>query len=251
MSHFPRPRCRHSFSLAVCAAVISLCASSAGALHAKDAAAANLLNAELPHGTLLETASCSETVFATRQAVKKHPATAAGIMRCAINSRVSPGEDPARQKHATERDGKDVVMPCECLTRIVQAALQAAPPSQIHQLVETAMAMQPQCSNEIAALLKKPGIDFKDSPALASNEPGDGHRSPGGADRGGLPGTNFGEGLVDDPGYGTGGYLPAGFGGGLGTGFPGSPGFIGSAPGGTIASFPPVIVLPVTVVVNP
>ena len=85
-----------------------------------------------------------------------------------INSRVLPGNAPAKAGHARPQDDKEVVISCECLTRIVQAALQAAPVNKLHEIIEVAVATQPQCATEITGLLYKPGIDSKDGPAVAS-----------------------------------------------------------------------------------
>ena len=221
---------------ALCAVLLALCAAATPAL-AKEDAPTRLLNAELPHGTVLENASCTETVFATRQAVRKNPSLAVPLMQRAIASRVSPGERSTRG-----HDPKDgVSIACECLTRIVQAAVESAPSSKVHELIEVAMSVQPQCAGEIADLLKKPRIDGKDSPRVAS------------ADRGGRglgdPGREFGDGLIGD--LASGGY-GGGFGGFGNGGFAGSPGFIGSSPsGGAVGGFPPVVVNPLTSVLNP
>lgn len=221
---------------ALCAAILALCAVATPAL-ARDDAPTRLLTAELPHGTILENASCTETVFATRQSVRKNPSLAVPLMQRAIASRVSPGERSAR-----DHDPKDgVSVACECLTRIVQAAVESAPSDKVHELIEVAMSAQPQCANEIADLLKKPRIDGKDTPRVASTARG----NRGAA---GDPGREFGDGLIGDPA--NGGY--GGFGGFGSSGFPGSPGFIGSSPsGGGISAFPPVVTNPLTSVVNP
>ena len=220
-------------------------------LQAKDDTSLGLLSKELPRGTALENASCPETVFATRQAVRKHPDQAVPILKSAINSRMSAGDQPTRPGVKSTRDPKDGVMiSCECVTRIVQAALQAAPNNKAHDIIETAMAMQPQCGEEFAGLLKKPGIDFKDGPAAADN--GNGSRNGGRSGDNGVNGDGFGGNLLGgDPSLGASGTGFGGFGdGGSGSGFPGSPGFIGSAPGGAGSVFPTVNVPPVTSVVN-
>ena len=224
----------------LCSAFLVLCATASPVL-AKEDAATRLLSAELPRGTVLEHASCPETVFATRQAVRKNPAMAVALMQRAISSRV-----PADERSKRDHDPKDgVTIDCECLTRIVQAAVESAPSNKVHELIEVAMSAQPQCANEIVDLLKKPLIDGKDSPRVAST----GRGSRGAGD----PGREFGDGLIGD-GYGfpsDGGFGYGGF-GGTGAGFPGSPGFIGSAPsGGGAVNFPPVVLNPVTTVVNP
>ncbi len=247
MSHPLRSRFHTSLPLFVGAALFAL------SLQAKDDATMGLLNRELPHGTILENASCAETVFATRQAVRKHPDQAIPIMKSAIDSRVAPGERPARSGATrAPHDAKDGVVPCECVTRIVQAALQAAPNGKAHQIIEEAMSMQPQCGEEIAGLLKKPDIDFKDGPAAADNNGNrDGSRNgdlaANGNNQAGGFGSGFGGNLLGgDESLGSGG-----FGSGIGGGFPGSPGFIGSAPGGASTNFPTVNPPPLTSVVNP
>lgn len=246
MNHPTRSRFHTSLPLFVGAALFAL------SLQAKDDTSVNFLTQELPRGTVLEKASCAETVFATRQAVRKHPDQAVPILKSAINSRAGSGEQPTRPGAKSTHDPKDgVAVPCECVTRIVQAALQAAPNSKAHDIIETAMAMQPQCGEEFAGLLKKPGIDFKDGPAVADNG-NRGRNGDGNNGRNGGYGDGFGGNLLGgDPSLGAGGTGFGGFGdGGFGSGFPGSPGFIGSAPGGTGISFPPVVVPPVTSVVN-
>ena len=176
-------------------------------------------------------------------------------------------------------------MPCECLTRIVQAALESARPNKVHDLIEMAMAMQPQCAEEITGLLRKPRIDGKDGPRAAAND-GDrngygrrGQSEVNGA--GGDPGRDFGDGLIGGPGSGRG--EVNGVGGNPGTGFgdrligentdpgyggfpggasayaefagsptfAGAPGLVGSAPGGGSGLFPPLVLIPLTSVANP
>ena len=259
MRYLSSPHFSVARPLAFCAVLFSLW-TGVGSLHAKDDVATRMLNAELPHGTILESATCPETVYATRQAVRKHPAEAIPIMQCAINSRVSPGDHLVQKGHIRLHDDKDVVMPCECLTRIVQAALQAAPPSKVHEIIEVAIAMQPQCAEEITGLLKKPGIDFKDGPAMASNNNhGDGRRGgngdPGTGTGTGDPSNALGEGFGDRLiGGGVNGTGDGEYGGAFGTGtaisgFPGSPGF-GGSPGGA-GIFPPVVITPLTSAANP
>ena len=92
---------------------------------------------------------------------------------------------------------------CKDLMKIVDAAVSAAP-DKLREVVELAMSLHPECSGDLDDLLRNP-----------SQIPG--------AEAGGT-GISVGE-----------------FGAGFGSGFPGSPGFIGSAPGGTTALPPSTI----------
>ncbi len=253
MRYFPSFRHPAALPLAFCTLLATL-STGAATLSAKDDAPLRLLNAEMPRGTILENATCPETVYATRQAVRKNPGQAAAILQRAIGSRVAPGD---RER---ARDDKDVVLPCECLTRIVQAALESAPASKTHELIEMAMAAQPQCAEDINDLLKKPridGKDAKDGPGTASNNR-DGRNGPyhssdgstsGRNGDGGVSGNDFGDRLIGGGNDATElGTFGSGV-GGLGNSFPGSPGFIGSTPGGA-SIFPPVVLAPLTSVVN-
>ena len=99
-SHPFPPRRRAFLPLAFCAVLLSLSAGTGISAAKEDAATAvvRLLNAELPSGTTIETATCPETIFATRQSVRRHPEQAAAIMQCAVGSRVSPGRPPRAQR---------------------------------------------------------------------------------------------------------------------------------------------------------
>lgn len=106
---------------------------------------------------------------------------------------------------------------CEALLKFVQSAADGAP-KKLRELSEAADALAPECASTLDKYLTDAN----------------------------LPG------LDSDPNSVTGDVGAGGFGAGFGPGFPGSPGFIGSAPGGTLA-LPPLDVPignPTTTVTN-
>ncbi len=110
------------------------------------------------------------------------------------------------------RESKKSGLSCSQLRSLVDAAISAAP-GKSREIVEAAMAMKPECGEEL------------------NRSVGAGRVGP----QGGILGT-VGQNPTDEA---------QGFGAGLGSGFPGSPGFIGSAPSGAFA-FPPVAVASLT-----
>lgn len=93
---------------------------------------------------------------------------------------------------------------CNALVKFVQAAAEGAP-KKTRELAEAADALEPDCATVLDQFLTEASLPGLDSdPNSVSGDVGDGA-----------------------------------FGAGFGPGFPGSPGFIGSAPGGTLA-LPPL-----------
>lgn len=106
----------------------------------------------------------------------------------------------------TKPDGK-FEYGCKVLVQLVDAA-SAAAPAKTNEITEEALSLDPDCADDLNQYLTSGG-------------------------RPGLTGTSA------DPNAVGGEVGEGGLGAGMGTGFPGSPGFVGSAPGGTIA-LPPV-----------
>lgn len=107
-----------------------------------------------------------------------------------------------------KRRGEEAaILPCSCARRIFLASMAAAP-KRSSEFLDLATELYPDCAAEFASA----AVDFEAQ-------------------------SRFGNSLNQEPG---------GFGVGFGPGFPGSPGFTGSAPSGATA-LPPVAV---TVVVN-
>lgn len=172
------------------------------ALGAADSAfavtASQKLGAELPAGVTLRTAKLSQTVEALGKAVAATPESAVALTDAAISAESS----------------KKRGLSCAGLRSLVDAA-SASAPGKSREIVESAMSMKPECSQELNGSLNAPRTGsiigaVGDEPTLAAQ----------------------------------------GFGAGLGAGFAGSPGFIGSSPSGATA-FPPVVVTPLTNVTNP
>lgn len=156
-----------------------------------------MLSAQLPAGTTLAGANCDQTSKALANAVAQKPEMATGLTQAAVLAR-------------TPKQGQGTLS-CDCLTKIVGAGVAAAP-AQSNEIVQMALSLHPECSDQLNALLSTPA-------------------SPNSPD-----------------GFNTPGDLYGGFGVGFGPGFPGSPGFTGSPPSGAIA-LPPVTPV-VTSVVN-
>ncbi len=93
---------------------------------------------------------------------------------------------------------------CSGLVKLVQAAAEGAP-KKSRELSEAADSLDPECADALDQYLTDAG-----QPTLGQN------------------GSGRGEGAAGAEG-------DSGDGAGLGTGFPGSPNFVGSAPGGTLA----------------
>ena len=105
---------------------------------------------------------------------------------------------------------------CGGVSSLVDAAKSSAP-EKSRELTEAAMSMKPECGDALS--------------------------------QGARAGSDTGGGILGSVGQAA-GEEAQGFGAGLGAGFPGSPGFIGSAPSGAFAGFAPVVVNPVTTTTN-
>ena len=150
-----------------------------------------LLSAQLPSGVTLKKASIDQTGDALYTAASQRPDLATSLLQIAVIAKRPP-----------PRHGN---LPCPDLIKLLKKTV-AAVPDQARQLIELAISLDPECTDELDSLLKDPtqlGLS-----ADAFN-------------------TGFG---------GT-------FGFGLGGDFPGSPNFVGSPPGGTLA-LPPVSAQP-------
>ncbi len=155
-----------------------------------NAATVQVLKSQLPVGVTLSTASVAETATALSLAVTAHPEAAVGLTEVAVLAK-------------TPKKGQGTLS-CRSLTKIVSAAVSAAP-QRSSDTVEVALSLHPECADALNALLTTP----PPSPSSLGENAPDGFNTPN-----------------DE--Y-------AGFGVGFGPGFPGSPGFTGSPPSGAIA----------------
>jgi hypothetical protein len=104
-------------------------------------------------------------------------------------------------------------LPCPDLITMLRKTVGAAP-DQARQLLELAISLDPDCTDALNNILADPTLI-------------------------GLPANSFGNGLGGNSGFGA----------GLGSSFPGSPGFTGSPPGGATA-LPPSTGVPTTATQN-
>ncbi len=171
---------------------------------ATDSEAGQLLASELPAGTSLSTASNEQVVVATRKAVRKAPRLAVSVVRVAILSKTPPrSRRPLEGKNVIDRAKENVCPPCDFVVGVARSAILEAS-SETSRIIEEASALCPSCAGDLQSLANDPGLGV---------------------------GLGVGGAFFDPAG-------PFGFGVGLGPGFPGSPGFVGSPPGG-ILSLPP------------
>lgn len=167
-----------------------------------DGSATSLLSSELPPRVTLRNATNDQLDSAVRAAVKAHPEMAPNIVRAAILART-----PRRE--GKELDAKDgATAPCPAVVGIVRSA-EDADPGRASDITQVALSMCPDCADSLNSVV--------------GNQ------------------ANNGVNDINDPGlYNTPNDFYGGFGVGFGPGFPGSPGFTGSAPSGAIA-LPPVV----------
>ena len=208
------------------------------ATDSNDATAVQLIQAQLPDGTALIQADGKTLGRAVRRAILDHPTKAPAILSAALSDGTS--EKGAKNKGAASRS-------CDFVLQVFKAALRAAP-DQASALTDIAMAIDPECVDSLTLALQVQthpvaAYDYKDRPDFKDRSDY--------KDRAGAPvaGINNSAGEADDLGFGDGFGL-----GGFGPGFPGAPGFVGSAPSGGFA-LPPValpspVTAPVTSVVN-
>lgn len=192
-------------------AVAAFAVVGAVGLHAvaTDSEAGQLLASELPSGTSLSTASNAQVVVATRRAVRKSPKLAVRVVRAAILSKTTPRRTP-RRTPGRPRVGDDLVdldqeylcPPCDFVVDVTRSGL-LEDSDEASKIIEEAIRLCPACAGDLQNLANDPGL-----------------------------GIGFGNNAFYDPAG------PFGFGLGLGPGFPGSPGFLGSPPSG-ILSLPP------------
>ena len=209
------------------------------------AAAVQLVQAQLPKGISLFQADGETLGRAVSRAILGHRAQAPTILSAALTD----GGDAKGTKNKDARQRS-----CDFVVRVVKAALFAAP-EQASALTDTAAALYPNCADELTALLRsqdqrvsaydyKDRADYKDRSDYKDRT--DFKDAADYKDRAGAPVAG-----ISDLGAGLG---DPGFGVGFGPGFPGAPGFVGSAPTGGFA-LPPVALptpgsAPVTAVVN-
>lgn len=234
MSLAPTPFSRRrllSVSLFCCALILIGAPVRARAATASADAGVRLLQAQLPAGTAIPQTTCDQLARAVGRATLTHRGDAPSILAAAL----------AKDSHRSEAR-----RPCACVVRIFRNSLAAAP-SQASALLETASSLYPECADDLAAALDRANdknvVDDKNGPALrqVSNDKHSGDTFDPNV-------RNLGEdGDPNDPDLSGRDISGLGFGGGFGSGFPGSPGFIGSAPSGGVALPQPV---QVTSVVN-
>ena len=179
------------------AAALAVAAPGAPRLHAAPKLTDSaLLASELPSGETLSSAPMKDLAAAVRAAVSQRPAAASEIVRIAIMAKYPKLANPS----------------CPMVRNLVAAAVAAAP-QQARRIMETAEAIVPDCAEAIASITNTGAV-------------------PSGITTGAVvPGSTTGETGGDAATGSTGGD----FGQGFGTGFPGSPGFSGSAPSGGFA----------------
>ena len=217
---FPSPRHLAAASLALC--LFGFTATSR-AVDATNEIGVRLLEAELaPAKVTLLKAKCDQLVIAVSKTTLAHPRDAVVILHAAL----------ARQIKKMRKDDDLATLPCTCARRIFLASL-AASPKRSSELFDLATELYPDCTPEFADALRGFG-------ASQSGQSTSGDGTSAGSPAFSVP---MGTSDVDplNPASGDGG-----FGVGFGPGFPGSPGFTGSGPGGGLA-LPPVAV---TTVVN-
>ena len=174
--------------------------------------------------TLASPQAHGATDTANAAAIRSHLPTNLTLRQASIAQMVKALHEAVLQHHddaldllriavlaKTPKQG-DGELSCEDLRRLVQAACTAAT-DKTSQLVELANSLHPDCADSLQDLLGASGDAFGANGGNASGENGDG------------------------------------FGVGFGPGFPGAPGFVGSAPSGGFA-LPPASPAPVTSVAN-
>lgn len=209
---------------------------------------AHLLLAELPAKVTLLSADCEQLASAVGRATLAHQPDAPAILRVALTRGL---------RKFSRTEGR---LPCPCAKRIFGVSVAAAP-TQASALLDLATELYPDCATELAGVMRdydQVAYDYKDRVVddkdVVDDKNGPARHAPGAAgasnpasaddpasaiqDRGDLtPRDLAGIGFGDSDGFSY---------GGLGAGFPGAPGFVGSPPSGGIA-LPPTVV---TAVVN-
>ena len=223
-----------------------------GAVSSSSENGARLLRAELPKDVTLLAADCEQLAAAVGKATLAHQPDAPVILRVALTRGI---------RQLRREEGK---LPCACAKRLLSVSVAAAP-TQASALLDEATELYPNCAGELASVLRdydrvsydykdrvndKNVVDDKNGPARgyagssdpnapqrgAADDPAATIQDPGDLTDRDIRGLGL---LGDGTGYN-------GFGSGFGASFPGSPGFIGSTPDGTLA-LPPT---PVTAAVN-
>ena len=211
---------------------------------------ARLLQAALPTGLLIRQADCDHVVGAVRAATLAHHQAAEAILSAAL----AAGD-------GVDRRAAGAKWTCPCVVRLFRAAANSAP-DHAGALLETAEALYPDCAdglteawhrlddkNVVVDASQVGPVDPKDAPGVS------GAGTPGSSGTAGNPDGSGGPGDADSPTSGLsqrdlqgldlaspdttdttgsvgGNPLVSGFNTGFGAGFPGSPSFSGSTPGG-------------------
>ena len=211
-----------------------------------DVATLRIIQAQLPGNISLVQADGETLGRAVSRAILGHRAEAPAILSAAL--RGSARGKGIKNKEAVNRS-------CNFVVQVFKGALLAAP-EQASVLTETAAALYPDCADELTAVVlpaqdhRVTAYDYKDRSDYKDRtdykDRSDYKDATNYKDRTDAPvaGINNLGALGDDPGFGV----------GFGPGFPGAPGFVGSAPSGGFA-LPPVtlpspVTAPVTSVVN-
>ena len=234
----------HSFAAALlrllavvplCLSLLTLSAVRSSASAASSQAGVQLLQAQLPANTPVPRATCEQLTRAVTLATRAHRAEAASILTAALTRGTRPGAPSEEAK-----------LPCGCVAALLHASVAAAP-EEASGLLELASSLYPDCAETLQKAVElfndKNVVDDKNGPVGASSAPANqtAANNPATApndtaDPGDL---NLNDPEVRDINS------PGGF----GPGFPGSPGFVGSAPGGGVA-LPSPVAPSVTPVVN-
>ncbi len=227
---FPRLR-------ALCPAVaVSLCMSLLAAPVRSAAGASagpsgtSLLQGQLPVNTAVTQATREQLTRAVTLATRAHRDEAASILTAALTRGTRQGASTPETK-----------LPCAWVAALLHASVAAAP-EKASSLLELAGSLYPDCADTLQKVVElfddKNVVDDKNGPASASSTA----TNPTAANQGNTDpnGLNLDDPQVRDSNTA---------GGGFGPGFPGAPGFVGSAPAGGVA-LPSPVAPSVTPVVN-
>ena len=205
-----------------------------------DATAVRLVQAQLPGGVRLTQADGTTVGRAVSRAILEHRTQAPAILSAAL-------KDGSRGKGAKNKESAQ--RPCDFVVQVFEAALRAAP-EQASALTEAAMALRPDCADALTAVVlhsqdqRLAAYDYKDRPDYKDRADYKDRSDHKDATQAPVAGINDLGNRFEDIGFGA----------GSGPGFPGAPGFVGSAPSGGFALPPAALPFPspaaVTAVVN-
>ena len=232
---------RHAIPvLWLCLLSLACCPPAAHATRASREAGLRLLQAQLPVGGSLRRLDCEHLARAVRAATLTHRREGVAILSAALTL-----DEWDARRQVEER------LSCPCVSQLFQAAVSAAPDAAA-ALLQTAEALHPDCADALTAALR--GLAASNQVAVVSRDASPGDASPDGS----AAGTNANGAALTSPDGSATSAGPAGglngsgnFGLGLGAGFPGAPGFSGSAGGSGGFPLPTPVPVTVTAVVNP